>query len=64
MIQLDINNNSSLIALKRVILNLLHKDDLTSRNIDKLCLLGTERGYSQEYVWDIILDCQIERSIN
>lgn len=64
MTQYHIYKFTSLLALKRLIINLIKKDELTSDKIDSLSSLGSIRGFSVEHVWEIVMDCQIENSVD
>ena len=51
-------------ALKRMIIMLIKKDDLNIKNTNRVYLLGSARGITCKTVDDLILDCQVEYSVN
>lgn len=60
MVNLHQAQYTSLSALQRLVFNLLRKDELTSETMDRLYLLGSEKGFCQDEMKEIILDCQVE----
>jgi len=63
MVCLHLSQYATFFALKRIIFRLLNQDELTSEKLERIYLLGSERGFCRDTIQEIVLDCQVEYTV-
>ena len=64
MTKLERQQLTSMLALRRMVFRLLQKDEFSAETIDQIHSLGRTKGLDIDFINDVILECEVEMSVN